>query len=182
MVDLFNRLFVARDAYAPLIVESRTVVDGSRVGGAPPVASPAGMRFYLTIEGRDVDVRCAGTALSFFCDERDVGTIRLVVHASARSASPGRAITVGDLITERSGLPALPALGAMTSKIGGRPGYVQHELREDVGDLEFVFQWLEDSMPTDLPILIGDGAIYVFARRQHRSFDLHSACAFVQLG
>lgn len=87
---------------------------------------------------------------------------------------------------EHSWTPDIPELGDLVSKIGGRPGYLQHELREqnlvDEQGLEFMFQFCAESLPRDdqLTRLLCDGAVYAFAPSTADGFALEQAVVFWQ--
>jgi hypothetical protein len=187
-----DALFDARTHARPLLVEERDRSTGSRWGGAAPRGlEHERLAYYLTLEGTDIDPGLAGRAISVFAGASEPWTVRAVAHPSRERGegavrAPGRGLAVSATTPDPPWI-AGTAQGALRSKIGGRPGYLQHELLEqnevDSLGLAFVFQFVEECLPSGLPLPLVDGAVYVFAL-PHESlrFDLDTVRAYVQVG
>ena len=92
-------------------------------------------------------------------------------------------LQLGEPQPETPWAPDIPQLGQMGCKLGGRPGYLQHELTDEpklhADGYEFLLQLDPENgpMPPRISELLCDGGLYLFAQRTGPNRDALGKCA-----
>jgi hypothetical protein len=169
----FDRLFFARTHTLPI----HTGPAGAACGvlGGEIEGAPSGPTLLLRLDGAFLGRRDRDLAILLEPDEFRATLVSPPHDTPHRGGVPLRR---GRLRRERTWLRFDPEQGALLSKLGGRPAYIQHELFErrlvTERRLEFAFQFEASALPkpSALSPVLCDGAVYVFAPRRERGFGI----------
>lgn len=183
-------IFVAR-THACGFEKASTTSSAGWFGGAPlagwtvpkSVDGKGPMTLVATIELGAIDETWAGSCIALYVDPEEIGEcsarFERVPTAAAPSAPrkvPAR-FAIAKATVDESWVEDVGALGRLGSKIGGRPGYLQHDLADEPeltkkGYGFFAQIDCEDGLiPSKLGSLVCDGGLYLFVRCVDGVFD-----------
>lgn len=182
LTDPALQLFSSRSHFRPLNVNGEGIACGAlggRLAGEAHRARSLLLRLRADILGPD--------DWAIFLEPDFRASVEPVAPSVPHEG--GDELRLGTPERDESWLAFDPTQGCLKSKLGGRPGYIQHELsqanREIVerDTMEFVFQFVADSLPRKSPLgpVLCDGAVYVFAPRCNDLFEQRNALAVWQL-